>query len=87
MEFLLKNHKTGILVALARKNYTRALEENRFCQNSHFLVRFFWGFIPKVLTTLVITFDMCFSKFIIETGGWLSCEGDSGNCMQIYGKS
>ena len=48
---------------------------------------FFRGFVPKVLATSVITFDMCFSKFIIETGVWSSCEGDRGNCMQINGKS
>ena len=31
---------------------------------------FFGGFVPKRLTTSFITFNMCFSKFISETGVW-----------------
>ena len=48
-----------------------------------FSVRFFWGLVPEVLTTLFITFDTCLAKFIIEIGVWSSCEGDRGNCMQF----
>ena len=44
---------------------------------------FFGGFVPEVLTTSIITFDMCLSRLIIETGVWSSCEGDRGNCMQF----
>ena len=87
MEFWLKNHKTRILVALARKSYTSALQENRFAKIVFFQSDFFGGFIPKALTTSIITFDTCFAKFTIETGVWSSCEGDRGNCMQINGKS
>ena len=44
---------------------------------------FFGGFILEVLTTSIITFDMCLAKFIIETGVWSLYEGDRGNCMQF----
>ena len=36
-----------------------------------------------MLITSFITFDMCLERFIIETGGWSSYEGDRGNCMQF----
>ena len=48
-----------------------------------FQSEFFGGFIPEVLTTSIITFDTCLSRFIIKTGVWSSCEGDRGNCMQF----
>ena len=31
---------------------------------------FFGGFVPNMLTTSLVTFDMCFAKFISETGVW-----------------
>ena len=30
-----------------------------------------------------VTFDTCLARFIIETGGWSSYEGDRGNFMQF----
>ena len=80
LEFWLENHKTGIPVALAC--YKKIVGAKIVI----FQPDFFGGFIPKVLTTSVITFDTCLAKFVIETGVWSSCEGDRGNCMQIHGK-
>ena len=31
---------------------------------------FFGGFVLKMLTISLVTFDMCFVKFISETGVW-----------------
>ena len=31
---------------------------------------FLGGFIPKMLTTSLVSFDMCFVKFISEKGVW-----------------
>ena len=37
---------------------------------SFFSLIFFGGFVSKVLTTSLVTFNMCFAKFISETDVW-----------------
>ena len=44
---------------------------------------FFGCLVPKVLISSFVTVDTCLARFIIETGVWLSYEGDRGKCMQF----
>ena len=84
MELLTKSAKISvkiILVALEPKNYTGALQENRFLLEWSFFSPFFWDFTPKVLNKSLVMFDMCFAKFFSCKQASVSCEGYSGNCL------
>ena len=93
MELMTKkcqNWFKNILVVKWAKNYTAALQENRFLPEWSFFSPIFGDFVPKVLNKSLVTFDICFAKFFHVNRCLVSCEGDSGNCsgnwMQISGK-
>ena len=66
MELLTKSAKISvkiILVALELKNYTGALQENRFLPEGSFFSPSFGDFGGEMLNKSLVMFDMCLAKF------------------------